>query len=187
VDNNPPVPALFAAAPAACAAVPLSLGFSSLTCQPWWARCTTRFFRREACGVLCHTGFFAAAPVARAALPLSFGFSSLTRRAWRWAHADVLPRQRPLSPPRHAPIGAADRGRHAPTGAPGGLPRHAPASALVCRRPRRPRPARGQQPHVDGAGPLRARAARAAAAEIPSPGRIVRARCTRRRPHTRTP
>ena len=56
--------------------------------------------------------------------------------------------------------------RHTPTGAPGGLPHHALAGALVFRRPRRPRPARGQQPHVDGASPLRARAARAAAAEI---------------------
>ena len=60
-----------------------------------------------------------------------------------------------------------------------------PASVFVCRRPRRPRPARGQQPHVDGASPLRARAARAAAADIRR--RILRARCTRRRTHTRTP
>ena len=42
--------------------------------------------------------------------------------------------------------------RHTPTGAPGGLPHHALTGALVFRRPRRPRPARGQQPHVDGAG-----------------------------------
>jgi len=49
--------------------------------------------------------------------------------------------------------------RHTPTGAPGGLPHHALAGALVFRRPRRrrTRPPRGQQPHAQGPGRSRCR------------------------------
>ena len=112
-------------------------------------------------------------------------------RCPRWA-ATPCPRRRSRLPAPAPPSNSPCSWTTAPRSGPGPLALSPPKllrpgalRALVFRRPRsrRTRPARGQQPHADGAGPLRARAARAVAAETPSAWRIARALDSAVAPH----